>query len=105
MTCVREEIFGPVMSILSFKTETEVLDRANDTMFGLAAGVFTRYVDQDTHSIFLGLQSFLLLLTLLSWEPSASLFHDAEDQTELHPSPVCFFLIQEMPKLPFIVFY
>lgn len=73
MTCVREEIFGPVMSILSFKTEAEVLDRANDTTFGLAAGVFTRYVDQDTHSIFLGLQSFLLLLTLLSSEPSASL--------------------------------
>lgn len=80
MTCVREEIFGPVMSILSFKTEAEVLERANDTTFGLAAGVFTRYVDHDTHSIlegkgygvFLGLQSFLLL-TLLSSEPSASL--------------------------------
>ncbi|CAO2637609.1 4-trimethylaminobutyraldehyde dehydrogenase [Lemmus lemmus] len=54
MTCVREEIFGPVMSILSFKTEAEVLERANDTTFGLAAGVFTRYVDQDTHSILEG---------------------------------------------------
>lgn len=44
MTCVREEIFGPVMSILSFDTEAEVLERANNTTFGLAAGVFTRYV-------------------------------------------------------------
>lgn len=54
MTCVREEIFGPVMSILSFKTEAEVLERANDTTFGLAAGVFTRYVDQDIQSILEG---------------------------------------------------
>lgn len=44
MTCVKEEIFGPVMSILSFDTEAEVVERANDTPFGLAAGVFTRYV-------------------------------------------------------------
>lgn len=42
MTCVKEEIFGPVMSVLSFETEVEVLQRANDTTMGLAAGVFTR---------------------------------------------------------------
>lgn len=44
MTCVKEEIFGPVMSVLSFETEEEVLHRANDTTLGLAAGVFTRWV-------------------------------------------------------------
>lgn len=43
MTCVQEEIFGPVMSILPFDTEEEVLARANNTRFGLAGGVFTRY--------------------------------------------------------------
>ncbi len=42
MTCVREEIFGPVMSVLSFDTEDEVLRRANDSALGLAAGVFTK---------------------------------------------------------------
>lgn len=42
MTCVREEIFGPVMSVLTFDTEDEVLRRANDTAMGLAAGVFTK---------------------------------------------------------------
>ncbi len=42
MTIVREEIFGPVMSILRFKDEDEVLSRANATDYGLAAGVFTR---------------------------------------------------------------
>jgi len=41
MTIAREEIFGPVMSVLPFDSETEVIDRANATEFGLAAGVFT----------------------------------------------------------------
>lgn len=41
MSIAREEIFGPVMSVLPFDTEEEALRRANDTEFGLAAGVFT----------------------------------------------------------------
>lgn len=41
MTIVREEIFGPVMSVLPFDTESEVIARANDTEMGLAAGVIT----------------------------------------------------------------
>ena len=41
MAIVREEIFGPVMSVLEFEDETEVIERANATEFGLAAGVFT----------------------------------------------------------------
>ena len=41
MAIAREEIFGPVMSVLSFETEAEALTRANATEFGLAAGVFT----------------------------------------------------------------
>lgn len=40
-TLVREEIFGPVLSLLSFKTEDEVITRANGTAFGLAGGIFT----------------------------------------------------------------
>ncbi|HET9977530.1 MAG TPA: betaine-aldehyde dehydrogenase [Burkholderiaceae bacterium] len=44
MRIVREEIFGPVLSMLVFDDEAEVLRRANDTRFGLAAGVFTRDV-------------------------------------------------------------
>lgn len=41
MTIAREEIFGPVMAVLEFETEEEAIARANDTEFGLAAGVFT----------------------------------------------------------------
>jgi betaine-aldehyde dehydrogenase len=42
MKIVREEIFGPLMSVLTFTDEDEVIRRANATRFGLAAGVFTR---------------------------------------------------------------
>ncbi|TBV05848.1 betaine-aldehyde dehydrogenase [Stutzerimonas kirkiae] len=42
MLIVREEIFGPVMSILAYDSEDEVIRRANDTDYGLAAGLVTR---------------------------------------------------------------
>jgi betaine-aldehyde dehydrogenase len=41
MRIAREEIFGPVMTVLPFEGEDEVIERANATEFGLAAGVFT----------------------------------------------------------------
>ncbi len=41
MVIAREEIFGPVMAVLDFEDEAEVMARANATEFGLAAGVFT----------------------------------------------------------------
>lgn len=41
MTIVKEEIFGPVMSVLEFASEQEVIQRANNTHYGLAAGVFS----------------------------------------------------------------
>ena len=41
MTIAQEEIFGPVMAVLDFEHEDEVIGRANATKFGLAAGVFT----------------------------------------------------------------
>jgi len=42
MTIAKEEIFGPVMSIFKFSSVDEVVARANDTDFGLAAAVFTK---------------------------------------------------------------
>jgi betaine-aldehyde dehydrogenase len=41
MTIVREEVFGPVMAVLDFEDEDEVIERANATEYGLSAGVFT----------------------------------------------------------------
>lgn len=46
MTIVKEEIFGPVMSILTFDTEEEVVQRANDSELGLAAGVITENISK-----------------------------------------------------------
>ena len=42
MAVAREEIFGPVVSVMPFDSEAEVIGRANDTAFGLSAGVWTR---------------------------------------------------------------
>lgn len=41
LPCVREELFGPVLSVIAFDAEAEALALANDTPFGLASGVFT----------------------------------------------------------------
>ncbi|MCL5424196.1 MAG: betaine-aldehyde dehydrogenase [Gammaproteobacteria bacterium] len=46
MRIVREEIFGPVMSVLAFDDEADVIRRANDTTYGLAAGVFSESLNR-----------------------------------------------------------
>jgi len=46
MPNVKDEIFGPVMSVLKFTDEHDVIQRANNTPFGLAAGVFTQDISR-----------------------------------------------------------
>ena len=46
MVIAREEIFGPVLSVLDFDDEDDVIARANDTPYGLSAGVFTRDISR-----------------------------------------------------------
>jgi betaine-aldehyde dehydrogenase len=46
MTIAREEIFGPVLSVLDFDDEGDVVARANNTEYGLSAGVFTRDISR-----------------------------------------------------------
>uniref|UniRef100_A0A803MQ47 Aldehyde dehydrogenase 1 n=1 Tax=Chenopodium quinoa TaxID=63459 RepID=A0A803MQ47_CHEQI len=45
MVIAKEEIFGPVMSLLKFKTIEEAIERANSTQYGLAAGIVTKNID------------------------------------------------------------
>ncbi|HEX4142326.1 MAG TPA: aldehyde dehydrogenase family protein [Pirellulales bacterium] len=46
MAIAQDEIFGPVVSVLPFKSTEEVFDRANRTFYGLAAGVWTKDIDK-----------------------------------------------------------
>ncbi|MFA7473151.1 MAG: aldehyde dehydrogenase family protein [Spirosomataceae bacterium] len=48
MRIFQEEIFGPVLAVTTFKDEQEAIDIANDTLYGLGAGVWTR----DAHQIY-----------------------------------------------------
>lgn len=48
MRIFQEEIFGPVTCVTTFKTEEEAIEIANDTMYGLGAGVWTR----DAHQLY-----------------------------------------------------
>ncbi len=46
MTIAREEIFGPVLSVLAFDTVEEAIQQANQTIYGLQAGVWTRDINK-----------------------------------------------------------
>ena len=46
MKIVKEEIFGPVAVVIKFKTEEEVIEMANDTIYGLSSVVFTLNINR-----------------------------------------------------------
>lgn len=46
MRIFQEEIFGPVLSVTTFKDDAEALEIANDTLYGLGSGVWTRNIDK-----------------------------------------------------------
>lgn len=50
MAIAREEVFGPVLSVLKFRNDAEAIEIANATPYGLVAGVFTRDLDRATRA-------------------------------------------------------
>jgi len=68
MQIVREEIFGPVMAVLAFDDEDEVVGRANDTPYGLAAGLITQDLNR-AHRVIHQLQAGICWIN--TWGESA----------------------------------
>ncbi|TDT43526.1 betaine aldehyde dehydrogenase [Halospina denitrificans] len=69
MTIVKEEIFGPVMSVLTFRDEDDVIRRANNTHYGLAAGVFTRDIKR-AHRVIHQMQAGICWINAYNESPS-----------------------------------
>ncbi len=70
MTIAREEIFGPVMCILAYDDEDEVIRRANDTDYGLAAGVLTENLN-TAHRVIHQLQAGICWINTWGESPAA----------------------------------
>jgi betaine-aldehyde dehydrogenase len=73
MTLACEEVFGPVMAVLDFDDEDEVVRRANDTQFGLAAGVFTADLTR-AHRVIAALQAGTCWINAYNLTPVESPF-------------------------------
>eukprot|EP00118_Oscarella_pearsei_P003458 m.14363 g.14363 ORF g.14363 m.14363 type:complete len:505 (+) comp25712_c0_seq1:133-1647(+) len=69
MKAVQEEVFGPAMFVLGFETEDEVIQRANDSVYGLAAGIFTRDL-QRAHRVIASLQAGMCWINNFNIQPS-----------------------------------
>lgn len=69
MTISKEEIFGPVMSVLTFAEEDEVVQRANNTQLGLAAGVFTQDITR-AHRVIHQLEAGICWINAYGASPS-----------------------------------
>jgi betaine-aldehyde dehydrogenase len=73
MSIVREEVFGPLMSVLPFSSEEEVVERANATPYGLAAGLMTQNLSR-AHRVAAALEAGIVWINSYNLTPVAMPF-------------------------------
>lgn len=73
MKIAREEIFGPVLSVIRFKDEDDIIAKANDTLYGLTAGVWTENMKR-AHKMIRGLKAGTVYVNTMSMLDSVAPF-------------------------------
>lgn len=73
MTIAREEIFGPVLSVIKFKDEEDALNKANDSLYGLASGLWTNDLKR-AHRMVRGVKAGTVYVNTFSMLDSAAPF-------------------------------
>src|SRR5699024_1810765 len=73
MRIAREEIFGPVLSVIRFKDEYDIIQKANDTLYGLTAGVWTENMKR-AHKMIRGLKAGTVYVNTMSMLDSVAPF-------------------------------
>ncbi|MBS1890039.1 MAG: aldehyde dehydrogenase family protein [Actinobacteria bacterium] len=78
MTIAREEIFGPVMCILKFKSEEEAITRANSSQYGLGAGIVTESVERAMR-VMTQLKAGTVYVNCYDWQDTTTPFGGYKD--------------------------
>lgn len=102
MVISQEEIFGPVVTITSFKTEEDVIKRANNSKYGLAAAIFTQDITR-AHKIAAKIQAGMVWVSLLVlFLKSAYLLHPIRSTVAM--TVILEYLLGEELSLPNFTF-
>ncbi|KAK9787919.1 putative Betaine aldehyde dehydrogenase [Seiridium cardinale] len=101
MTIVKEEIFGPVMSILTYDTVDEAVRRANATELGLAAGVFGRDIN-ECHRVISQLEAGITWVNTWGESPAEMAVGGWKQSGLLVASEHCYSKVANQSAVPMI---
>ena len=98
MRIFQEEIFGPVTAVTTFRTEEEAIAIANDTVYGLGAGVWTRDMHQ-AYQVPRAIQAGRVWVNCCEWPP-VELGHGPSANKSADPVPARLVRCPVRPRLP-----